>query len=93
MTEAGAGAPRILVADDDPAVRSALERVLRFNGYEVELAADGLETLEAIDRAVPDAVVLDWTPASPAGRPGRARTRPAPGPTGRRTRRPRRTPR
>ncbi|KAB2387919.1 response regulator transcription factor [Actinomadura montaniterrae] len=60
MTEAGAGAPRILVADDDPAVRSALERVLRFNGYEVELAADGLETLEAIDRAAPDAVVLDW---------------------------------
>ncbi|MFG2005972.1 response regulator transcription factor [Spirillospora sp. NPDC048911] len=51
---------RILVADDDEAVRSALERVLRFNGYEVELAADGLETLDAIDRARPDAVVLDW---------------------------------
>ncbi|MFD0687481.1 response regulator transcription factor [Actinomadura fibrosa] len=60
MTMPSAEPRRILVADDDAAVRSALERVLRFNGYEVELAEDGLETLEAIDRARPDAVVLDW---------------------------------
>ena len=50
---------RILVADDDPAVRSALERVLRFNGYEVELAEDGLGALDAIDASRPDALILD----------------------------------
>jgi two-component system, OmpR family, response regulator MprA len=52
---------RILVADDDPAVRSALERVLRFNGYEVELADDGLGALDAIDASRPDALILDVT--------------------------------
>jgi two-component system response regulator MprA len=52
---------RILIADDDPAVRSALERVLRFNGYEVELAEDGLGALDAIDTSRPDALVLDVT--------------------------------
>jgi two-component system response regulator MprA len=50
---------RILVADDDPAVRVALERVLSFNGYDVILAADGVQTLDAIERGKPDAVVLD----------------------------------
>ncbi|MCW2947678.1 MAG: DNA-binding response regulator [Actinoallomurus sp.] len=52
---------RILVADDDPAVLSALERVLRFNGYEVELAKDGLAVLDAIDASRPDALILDVT--------------------------------
>src|SRR5919109_4639582 len=50
---------RVLVADDDPAVRSALDRVLRFNGYEVDLAKDGIEALAALEKATPDAVVLD----------------------------------
>jgi two-component system response regulator MprA len=50
---------RILVADDDPAVRSAIERVLRFNGCEVELAEDGIGALDAIDASRPDALVLD----------------------------------
>jgi two-component system response regulator MprA len=47
------------VADDDAAVRSALQRVLMFNGYDVVLAPDGIATLEAVDRAHPDALVLD----------------------------------
>jgi two-component system response regulator MprA len=50
---------RILVADDDPAVRSAIERVLRFNGCEVELAEDGIGALDAIDASRPDALILD----------------------------------
>jgi two-component system, OmpR family, response regulator MprA len=50
---------RILVADDDPAVRSALERVLRFNGCEVDLAEDGIGALDAVDAARPDVLVLD----------------------------------
>src|SRR5262249_42620117 len=49
----------VLVADDDRAVREALERALQLAGYEVELASDGDATLAAIDRRTPDAVVLD----------------------------------
>jgi two-component system response regulator MprA len=49
----------ILVVDDDQAVRDSLRRSLAFNGYEVELAADGLQALEAIAKRRPDAVVLD----------------------------------
>jgi two-component system response regulator MprA len=50
---------RILVVDDDQAVRDSLRRSLTFNGYEVELASDGLGALESIARQRPDAVVLD----------------------------------
>jgi two-component system response regulator MprA len=50
---------RILVVDDDPAVRQALKRALRLEGYEVELAADGAEALEAVGSDRPDAIVLD----------------------------------
>jgi two-component system response regulator MprA len=50
---------RILVVDDDQAVRESLRRSLAFNGYEVDLARDGLEALAAIADRRPDAVVLD----------------------------------
>jgi two-component system response regulator MprA len=50
---------RILVADDDRPVRESLRRSLSFNGYDVELAADGLEALQAIADQRPDALVLD----------------------------------
>jgi two-component system response regulator MprA len=50
---------RILVVDDDRAVRESLRRSLSFNGYSVELAQDGQEALDSITRDRPDAVVLD----------------------------------
>ncbi|MCV7191577.1 response regulator transcription factor [Mycolicibacterium brumae] len=50
---------RILVVDDDRAVRESLRRSLSFNGYSVSLAEDGQEALEAITAERPDAVVLD----------------------------------
>src|SRR5215218_1918055 len=50
---------RILVVDDEPAVREALERALRLDGHDVLLAADGQEALGTLDARPPDAVVLD----------------------------------
>jgi two-component system, OmpR family, response regulator MprA len=50
---------RILVVDDEPAVREAVERALRLEGHDVALAADGGQALDALDAWPPDAVVLD----------------------------------
>jgi two-component system response regulator MprA len=50
---------RILVVDDDRAVREALRRTLTLAGYEVQVAEDGEGALERIVQSVPDAVVLD----------------------------------
>ncbi|MBI3217413.1 MAG: response regulator transcription factor [Mycobacterium sp.] len=50
---------RILVVDDDRAVRESLRRSLSFNGYSVSLAEDGVEALNSIASDRPDAVVLD----------------------------------
>jgi len=49
----------VLVADDDRAVREALERALQLNGFDVALAADGNEALAATSERTPDALVLD----------------------------------
>jgi two-component system response regulator MprA len=52
---------RILVVDDDAAVRESLGRALRLEGYDVELASDGAEALERLQANGddPDLVVLD----------------------------------
>jgi two-component system response regulator MprA len=50
---------RIVVAEDDRAVREALDRALRLSGYEVALAADGLTALGLHADAPADALVLD----------------------------------
>jgi two-component system response regulator MprA len=50
---------RILVVDDEPQLRRALERALKLEGYEVLLAGDGEEALAAVAGKRPDAVVLD----------------------------------
>ncbi|HSJ20714.1 MAG TPA: response regulator transcription factor [Nocardioidaceae bacterium] len=51
--------PRVLVVDDDPAVRTSLRRSLEFNGYAVALAGDGAEALASIGQSSPDALVID----------------------------------
>jgi two-component system response regulator MprA len=50
---------RILVVDDERAVREAIERALGYEGYRVEQAADGAEALDLLARQPVDAVVLD----------------------------------
>ncbi|TIC89072.1 response regulator transcription factor [Nocardioides sp. GY 10113] len=52
-------AARILVVDDDRAVRESLRRSLEFNGYDVHLASDGAEALAGIGTVAPDVVVMD----------------------------------
>jgi two-component system response regulator MprA len=52
-------AVKVLVVEDDPSVRESLRRSLAFNGYQVALAADGVDGLAALERERPDVVVLD----------------------------------
>jgi two-component system, OmpR family, response regulator MprA len=53
------GRPRILVVEDDGRLAATLERVLIAEGYDVELAGDGLEALRRAKEKSPDMVVLD----------------------------------
>jgi len=54
---------RVLVVDDDKAVRESLRRSLEFNGYDVSVAADGAEALAGLSAggpaSAPDVVVMD----------------------------------
>jgi two-component system response regulator MprA len=50
---------KILVVDDERAVRESLGRALELEGYDVELAADGGEALYRLEAQQPDAVILD----------------------------------
>jgi two-component system response regulator MprA len=50
---------RILVVDDERAVRESLRRALTLEGYEIDLAADGAEALARVAAGSPDALVLD----------------------------------
>ncbi|WP_369247553.1 response regulator transcription factor [Streptomyces sp. R41] len=56
-------ARKILLADDDVAVREGLGRLLRFEGYETVLAGDGREALDLVAGADgrPDLVLMDVT--------------------------------
>jgi two-component system cell cycle sensor histidine kinase/response regulator CckA len=53
------GSERILVAEDDPAIRAALERVLERAGYVATIVAHGDAACEAVDAAAYDLVLLD----------------------------------
>jgi DNA-binding response OmpR family regulator len=50
---------RILVVDDDAAVRRSIDRALRLEGYDVVTVPSGGEALEALAQAPPDALILD----------------------------------
>jgi len=57
--DVSAGARRILVVDDDPMVATTVQRVLRPEGYEVDVALGGAQALEQARAHRPDLVVLD----------------------------------
>ncbi|MFD8599713.1 response regulator transcription factor [Kitasatospora sp. NPDC059646] len=61
-------AGRVLVVDDDAAIRRSLSRGLRLSGFAVAVAADGPEALAAVADTPPDVLVLD------VGLPGLAGT-------------------
>ncbi|QCB28034.1 Response regulator MprA [Corynebacterium endometrii] len=50
---------KILVVDDEHAVRESLRRSLAFNGFDVILAGDGEEACECVRRENPELVILD----------------------------------
>ncbi len=51
----------ILIIDDDPALRCILRaRLAKGEGYQVEVAENGLDGLDAARSANPDVVLLDW---------------------------------
>jgi len=55
------GSPvRVLVVDDEPTLTELLSMALRYEGWEVRTAPDGLSAVRAARAEQPDAVVLDW---------------------------------
>lgn len=50
---------KVLIADDEPSIVTAVEFLLRREGFEVEIARDGSEALALVESARPDLVVLD----------------------------------
>src|SRR5512139_867842 len=50
---------RVLVVDDEPAVRESLTSSLIFEGYQVGEACDGVDALEKVEQDKPDLVLLD----------------------------------
>ncbi len=52
-------APRVLVVDDEPAIRELVTTVLRYEGFDVATAENGREALAAVEQNRPHLVVLD----------------------------------
>jgi CheY-like chemotaxis protein len=50
----------VLVAEDEPLVRQALEGVLEARGHRVQSVASAPQAIRAIERRLPDAAVVDW---------------------------------
>jgi CheY-like chemotaxis protein len=50
---------RVLIVDDDPAIREVLSGVLSLEGYAIATATNGLEALEVTERMQPALILLD----------------------------------
>ncbi len=49
----------VLIAEDDPELRTALERIVAFDGYTHHSVRDGAAALSAVPELSPDVIVLD----------------------------------
>src|SRR6516225_7093131 len=64
----GGRRPLVLVVDDDDDIADSIGDVLRGGGYDVHQVGDGHSALQAVSRARPALVLLDWRlPNEPAG--------------------------
>jgi two-component system, OmpR family, response regulator MprA len=52
-------AMKVLVVDDEPAVRDSLQRALKLDGFDVQTATDGRDAIRRLPDVRPDAVLLD----------------------------------
>jgi DNA-binding response OmpR family regulator len=50
---------KILVVDDDKEILFSMSKLLEYEGFEVWNAGDGLEALDALEKAAPDLIILD----------------------------------
>lgn len=68
MTQPVLDAPRVLLAATDPSVAEPLGSALAGDGFQVDLAGDGLTALQAVEQTRPDLVVVDLDLARMSGR-------------------------
>jgi two-component system, OmpR family, response regulator len=59
MIETAAGATKVLVVDDEPSITDLVSMALRYEQFEVRVASNGREALDAVDSFAPDLAVLD----------------------------------
>jgi CheY-like chemotaxis protein len=59
LAAARVGGKQILIVDDSPSVRRVVGNMLKQNGWEVQVARDGVEALEMISRETPAGILLD----------------------------------
>src|SRR6476469_4247654 len=59
MTQAMTSGRTVLLVEDDDELRGVLGRGLREEGFSVDSAATGVNALEAVERSVPDVLVID----------------------------------
>jgi two-component system phosphate regulon response regulator PhoB len=52
--------PRVLVVEDEPAIQELLRLTLAPAGFEVEVAASGEMAVEALQRTLPEVILIDW---------------------------------
>ena len=59
MIETPAGATKVLVVDDEPSITDLVSMALRWEQFDVRVAGNGREALEAVESFSPDLAVLD----------------------------------
>ena len=59
MIETPAGATKVLVVDDEPSITDLVSMALRYEQFDVRVAGNGREALDAVESFSPDLAVLD----------------------------------